>query len=140
MLLRPDLRHPERPAKNAVWFEVLLVGRRNDRCYFQGAGKFVFPPFCLSKPFNNKLQESHSCRWRRHPQGCTFPSTGGAQGWGAGEGAGEGAGVGAQGWVVANRTTHPEGCAFCPSREGIFTGVSASMHTECFRSPRTMKI
>jgi len=37
-----------------------------------------------------------------------FPSTGGVQGW-----------------VVLNRRTHPEGYAFCPSPEGIFTGDSA---------------
>ena len=31
---------------------------------------------------------------------------------------------GAQGWVIPNHRTHPEGYAFCPSLEGIFRGVA----------------
>jgi hypothetical protein len=30
---------------------------------------------------------------------------------------------GVQGWVERRRRTHPEGYAFCPSEEGIFTKV-----------------
>src|SRR5206468_6685472 len=98
---------------------------------FKGRESLFSRPFVSPSPLTTNCKRVIHAAGGGTPKDAHSPPPEGRRGGAQGRAQGRAQGW-AQGWVVANRTTHPEGCAFCPSREGIFTGVSASMHTECF--------